>query len=75
MRSLSSPAIFNVDARQQPEISDLSFVSEFRTTATTTGADTNATADRDSGVRVIKPPAAGTQTFHEPAREPSHEQR
>jgi len=69
--SLSSPAIISVDARQQAELSEQDFVSEFRTTATTTAAGASAADSRDAGLRVSKGPAgetdnATTERVHEP---------
>lgn len=57
--SLSSPEVLSVDARVQPDVTDVSFTSEFRTTATTdaaTAADTReAAAARPPGLAVDKP--------------------
>jgi serine protease len=61
--SLSDPAIISVDARQQPTVTDLTFASEFRTTATTTasasgrpgGAGDSADSGGEHGIRL--PPA------------------
>ncbi len=53
--SLSSPAIISVDARQQPELSDQSFTTEFRTTATTTTAGASASDGGGRGVALNRP--------------------
>lgn len=66
---LSSPQVLHVDAREQPELSDRSFSSEFRTTATTTagpppaGPET-ADAERRHGL----PVAAKTRAAPPPVR-------
>ncbi|MDZ7670596.1 MAG: hypothetical protein U5Q16_14680 [Gammaproteobacteria bacterium] len=70
--SLSSPAIISVDARQQAELSEQDFVSEFRTTATTTAAGASAADFRDDGLRVSKAPAGETD---DATTERVHEQR
>jgi hypothetical protein len=43
-----------VDARVQPQITDQSFASEFRTTATTTTVAANAAGEPGPGIRVSK---------------------
>ena len=55
--NLSSPEIISVDARVEPELSDRSFASEFRTTATTTAAAGAAAqqAEPEPGVALRKP--------------------
>ncbi|MEQ8859428.1 MAG: S8 family serine peptidase [Pseudomonadales bacterium] len=53
---LSSPAVISIDARQQPELTDQSFTTEFRTTATTTGGSTaggNAGGDDNAGAEGV----------------------
>lgn len=59
--TLSDPTIISVDARQEPELTGQSFSSEYRTTATTTAADTDradrADPDRaDAGIAVPDKP-------------------
>jgi serine protease len=72
--SLSSPAIISVDARQQAQLEGLSFLSEFRTTATTTSG-ARASTDTDtssatSGLQVDKPAPA---RYDRPMMESDHE--
>jgi serine protease len=52
--SLATPGTITVDARVQPQITDQSFASEFRTTATTTTVAANAAGEPGPGIRVSK---------------------
>jgi len=50
--TLSSPAIISVDARVDPELTEQSFSSDYRTTATTTQANADGDAAGDGGIAV-----------------------
>jgi serine protease len=67
--TLSSPEIISVDGRQEPQVSGLTFASEFRTTVTTTSADNsiNASDDPAQGLRIDKPEDTPTESTHDQA--------
>jgi serine protease len=54
--SLADPAVITIDPRQRPEVSGLSFASEFRTTATTTLAAEAGPVGRARGLLIVRPP-------------------
>jgi serine protease len=56
--SLTSPRVITVDPRTQPVIADVSFVSEFRTTATITTGAPGASVEPEGS------PAPGRQRLH-----------
>jgi serine protease len=69
--TLSNPEIISVDGSQEPQVLDLTFASEFRTTVTTTSRNDTANASNDpaQGLRIDKQENAATESTQDQADE------